>query len=449
MMIRDLDFGSSPALSSLWQDRILRQDRVFALISPVYGDVLAFVAILLLFLISPAVLFQLGYNYEQPGGNPFEKIHPGTVLACLALLMRIAALPHPLGGSLAVLVGYPGLTALACGWLLLLMHIVIVQKAPFTPIIDTFLLPIVLFTLVTILSRDWKPRLALALHLIFSLNALIALAEYLTSWRLTPYVAGALEIETDWRATALLGHPLSNAALTGCYLILLAMGAPLGKGAIRLCLIGLQLLAMVAFGGRAGLVMVLAVLSLIGIGRAFLFLAGRRVSLLGAAGAAIMLAMVPSLLIAAYEAGFLDRLIDRFQNDQGSAQTRLTMFKLFEGFTWRDLIIGPDPSLLDSLRRFHGLEFGIESFWIAFLLSYGIAVSVIFFLALGFFCRELVRRSGAAGAVTLVYFFAVASTSVSLSAKSAILGMLSVMVLILLDPKSEATLYDDRIKMRQ
>ena len=45
--------------------------------------------------------------------------------------------------------------------------------------------------------------------------------EYFTGLRLTPNFQGGEIITYDWRATALFGHPLSNALLTGTYLLVI------------------------------------------------------------------------------------------------------------------------------------------------------------------------------------------------------------------------------------
>ena len=74
------------------------------------------------------------------------------------------------------------------------------------------------------LQQDDKRRAALIIHAILCANALLGLYEYLSGWRLTPYVAGTLLIEVDWRSTALLGHPLANASVTGSYALILGIG---------------------------------------------------------------------------------------------------------------------------------------------------------------------------------------------------------------------------------
>ena len=73
-------------------------------------------------------------------------------------------------------------------------------------------------------------------------------------------------------------------------------------------------------------------------------------------------------LVAAYELGAFDTLTNRLFDDEGSAGTRIEMFELFRYLSVYDLVFGPDPSVLMTWVRLHGLEYGIESFVIAFVL---------------------------------------------------------------------------------
>ena len=77
-------------------------------------------------------------------------------------------------------------------------------------------------------------------------------------------------------------------------------------------------------------------------------------------------------------------------------------------------------------------NYGIESFWIGFIMTNGLAISLVFFAGLAAFCWDLVGVTRAATGLLLFYFFAVASTSVSLSAKTCLFGMFVVLVLTMM-----------------
>lgn len=421
---------SETALSSGGRGRIVPIERGARLAG--FGQWLLLVAILLFFAVSPQVLFVLGLNYEAPGGSALHKVHPGTFVLMAAVLAIALARGNPIGFGAAFLARTPETMPYLFGCGLLLWHIVGVQKVPFTPVIDTFLMPVLLLAAVRSCDATTRSRLGRLLHLLMGLNALVALAEFLTGWRLTPYYAGTVLITDDWRSTALLGHPLGNAAVTGVYVLLLVAGGGGLTPARRSAMLALQMAAVVSFGGRAALVVLLAVLALLAVAGLVRVLRGGRIDLRQAAAAAAILPLLAVLGGALFEAGFFDRLLTRFVSDGGSAGTRLAMFRLFEVVPLKDLLIGPDPAVIETYKIVEGLEFGIESFWVGFVLNYGLIVSLIFFAGLGAFCAALVRIAGPGAVLPLLFFFVVASTSVSISAKSVVLGQITALVLILL-----------------
>ena len=388
-----------------------------------------------LFLVSALTLRQWGFNYESAGGVVFEKIHPATWLIFAALALLLAGLRRPSGFLDAVMRANPGLLVFVIAFVILFQHIVLVQRLAFTPIIDTFLAPLALLLCLARLPSERREFLEKLLHAMMFANAMLGLYEFASGWRLTPFTptASGIEFETDWRSSAFMGHPLTNAMTTGVYALVLAQGggkalAPL----LRPAALVIQLVAMVAFGGRASLVILfgmLGVAALLGAGRLG---RGARVNLvqIGLLFAAIPLAAI--IIDQAIASGFFDRLIERFVDDKGSAKSRVVLVQILNQFSWSELLIGPDPDKLSSLQTLEGVEFGIESFWIGFILAYGGVASFLFFIGLAFFCRELLREAAPGAWLVLVFFFAVATTSVSISAKSLTLAQLVAIVLICL-----------------
>jgi hypothetical protein len=100
-------------------------------------------AVIATFTISPAMLTTWKIHYLTTGGNFYEKFHPATYLAFLAFCLLLIRNNDPIGEinrifSEAKLV----LVYLFC-WLALLVQMLVLER-PFTVIIDTFLLPVVL-----------------------------------------------------------------------------------------------------------------------------------------------------------------------------------------------------------------------------------------------------------------------------------------------------------------
>ena len=264
------------------------------------------------------------------------------------------------------------------------------------------------------------------------LNAVIGIGEFITGERLTPIVASGMVIADDWRSTALLGHPLANASLTGAYLLSLALGGakdlpkPFAAGAFIV-----NAAAMVVFGGRASSVILLVLLGVLAARGGFRILRGERFDKTAVLTALIVIPIVALALTTLVEAGFFDQFLARFIDDKGSAEARVYMFELFQHLSWYELLLAPDPDQMATLKRIYDLDFGIESFWISFVLSYGIIPGLAFFAALFLFCRDVLRSIRPGGIWVFVFFFLVASTSVSLSSKSTVFAELLLMMLVM------------------
>jgi hypothetical protein len=407
-------------------------------------------SIVVFFAISPLVLAKFGINYETSGGSPLAKIHPGTFLAMIALCLRLASSGHPARLLWHLMTRRMGLFLFICSFVVAAIYTVLFLKVPFTPMIDTFFLPILFALLLQDLDERAARLLALVLGVLLFANAAIALAEYLLNWRLVTFdlpegVTGdprrtdlifdwRATLDLEWRATALLGHPLQNGMIIGCFILILACpGAGWIPNGVRFPLLLLELASMVTFGSRVSLSLTLIMGCLLIVRRIAIFLQRRErikrnVSILA-------IVSVPAFAgLCAYlaEAGFFDRLIERFGSDSGSAATRVTMFEMFRPIPIHDLLFGPDQAVIATWQRIEGLEFGIESFWVGMPLIYGLIISAVLIIGLACFCYAIIKMSGRGTALILLAFFLTASTSASLSEKTTALGMVTIMILLFL-----------------
>ncbi len=405
---------------------------LFERAGPALVTLLIFTSVISLFLVSDMALAWFGFNYGETGGTAFEKLHPGTWLALAALLAIGIGRGNPL--RLAdMFTAYRGVTLFLVCWACLVAYVVLISKAPFTPLIDTFFLPAAVVVLIGWLQPSGRRAMALVLHAILIINALLGIHEYVSGWRLTPFLIGSVEMTNDWRSTALLGHPLANAALTGSYMVALACGG--GRDLPRLLrplAMAVCLVSMTAFGGRSSLVAALLLLALAGAARGLAVLRGARLDLLTAGCLFACGPLLAGLVFQIAQTGFFDQFLERFVNDRGSAQARIIMFNLFHILSWNDLLFGPDQSYLNSVQALEGIEFGIENFWIGFMMTHGILMSVFFFAALGIFCKQLVDLTRPAAVMLLIFYFIVASAAVSLSSKTTNFAMFAAMVLTLM-----------------
>jgi hypothetical protein len=227
---------------------------------------LTIAALLVLCAVSPLTLALYGIDYDTAGGSALAKIHPGTYLAVMALAARLCAAPHPVRTLQRLLLADPGLLIYLAALGLLALYVVVIARSPVTPLIDTFLLALILTLLIEGLDERIARLLAIMIVAILAIDAVLAIAEVSTGWRLihisvpegvtsdptrTDLVFDwRADLATDWRATALFGHPLENAMLMGAFLICLASSGTAWLGTrLRLGLGVLAVLAMFAFGG--------------------------------------------------------------------------------------------------------------------------------------------------------------------------------------------------------
>lgn len=391
-----------------------------------------------LFTISPLALVHFGFNYDETGGNPLEKIHPATLIAAAVVLLAAMAARNPLSWLIEHAGRHPLLVIYLGAIVLLIVHSIRVVSLPFTPFFDTFVLPAMVFLLFKDLSDARARHLALVIHVLMIANAFIGIGEFASGVRLTPIVASGVVIEDDWRSTALLGHPLANASLTGSYLLMLALGAGREMPWLaRAVAFVINAAGMVVFGGRAASVLLIALLGLIMALRLIAIVRGAPFDKSTIWKFLVFAPAIALVITVLAEAGFFDQFMGRFIDDKGSADARVEMFELFGFLSWHELLLAPDAQLMETLRFRFGLDFGIESFWISFILSYGLIASLAFFAALFGFSYEIARwvRRGAVWA--FAFFYLVATTSVSLSAKSPLLAIFVLMLLVLLHRPAE------------
>jgi len=348
------------------------------------------VAVTILFTVSGGLLWLVGYNYDGLTGGAAAKIHPSTYLIILIFGWAIFASGDPVGRSVDLANRRPA-TLLMLVVALALFALTAARGATgLAGVVDTFVAPALLVFLLTGADERLFKRLELLLHVVMTANALLGLAEFATKILVFPYRFDGVVFETDTRSSALHGHPLANAMVTACYVMALLAGGRLAP-MVRVGLVGLQLAALVAFGGRTALVLALV----LGAGYAtvsgFARLRQGSVSLPAAALVFMLAGAVPAVIAALISGGFFDALIERFVADGGSANARIEMFELVNAFTLSELIVGPDMDRVETLRRIHGLALGIENPFVRMMLYQGAFVTLIVSVAFILFMFEISR----------------------------------------------------------
>lgn len=396
-----------------------------------------FVIVLLLFTISNLALIELGWQYDDIGGGPIEKLHPASWLAIALFAVHLFKWGNPLTGLIAIFDRHRDLVPFLAGIVFMIIYCAVVLKAPFTIFLETFLAPLMIFLLFEGISDQEGKRLSWLIHFLMMCNAILGIYEFITAYHLTPLVVNGEVLVDEVRSTALLGHPLANAAIAGSYVLMLVLGGRHNlPGILALILFTLNLGSMFVFGGRAATVLVGAGLVLIGIQRLVGIVRGNKIRIHTLRTALIATPVYCLLIAALSEYGFFDAFTERIVDDEGSAGTRVTMFSIFDHVKWSDLIFAPDAKEIGTWASIYGLDYGIENFIVAFILSFGILATIVFLPALLLFCGAVVRALRPKTLWVFAYFFAVAMTSVSLASKSPLLSTILVAMMVLMRRKA-------------
>jgi hypothetical protein len=393
---------------------------------------LMLLAVIATFTLSSSVLTNWKIHYLTAGGNFYEKLHPATYFTLLAFSLLLMRSRGPVGEINRMFSESKLLLAYLLCWLFLLVQVIVLER-PFTVIIDTFLLPILIAMVMWQLSPTQRRPLAWAIHLTILLNVVLGYYEYFSGHRLIPLTLGDVVVMGEWRSAALLGHPLTASGIVGAYVLALALRPAICPPILlRLPLIAFCLGSLMAFGGRTALVTVLGVLGLIGAFEALRLMRGKRTQLPGAILAICVLFAAGAIIFAALDLGIFDKMLLRFSSDKGSALARFATFNLLSHFDWHELILGPNPVRVNALQSQLGLNYGIENFWISAIVQFGLIHTVVLTIGLVCFFVELLRRSSAAVWATVLLIIVIAASSVSFSSKNIQLAQFVILISVLL-----------------
>jgi hypothetical protein len=391
-------------------------------------------AVTILFCVSGGMLWIIGYNYDGLAGSAATKIHPSTYLICLIFAWSVLGCGDPVSRTIHLANRRPGTLLMLLVAVAVLLVTILRDGPGLGGIVDTYIAACLLVLLLADADEATMARLEQLVHLAMAANALMALAEFLLQVRFFPYRFDGIAFETDTRSAALHGHPLSNAMVTACYLMALLNGRRVQPAFLRTALIGLQFAALVVFGGRTALLISLFFGGVYGVAALLRSLQSGRISLLGAAAGCIMAAFIPAAIALLVAAGFFDYLVARFISDGGSANARAEMFTLLGMFSFRELILGPDLELLDSLRRVNGLEWGIENPFIRMTLYQGLIVTALVTVAFGVFMYELARVTRGGLWLPMIVWLVLLNGSESIATKTTLPAQFAVIALCLYRP---------------
>jgi hypothetical protein len=217
----------------------------------------------------------------------------------------------------------------------------------------------------------------------------------------------------EFRSWALLSHPLNNSLITGGLMFLLVYPLSFVK---KYSLIILFFSALLAFGGRVGVVFVALILFL------FLLIDLRKFIFLSASFNARSVISFHFLIIIliffvgiAFYVGLGERVFTGFEFD-GSARTRVDVFYLFDFISLTELLWGVNDKFSLLIEDVVGVS-TIENVWLGWIFQFGIVATVPLILTLINMLFRLGKNIGYLR-IIIVLFLIVCSANNSLATKT-------------------------------
>jgi O-antigen ligase len=386
---------------------------------------LAVLTVLIDYTVSANLLTCLGLPYELDGGNPLEKIHPGSYCAGLAMVARLVAERQPLRRCWSVITHDPELPLFfgAIGFCILYAG-AMTGAGNLITLFDTYLPAGMLAVALCDLSAAERAALRRVLRFLLLVNASIALAEAVCSQHFGATDPSIPELAADFRPTALYDHPLTGAAAT---MIGLFMTPDLKRRPLAgACYAAILTAGLLVFGGRVALAVLIAIV----MARLASVIWGaamrRRLATSYVVALALMLIGAAAVVCVACAAGLGTRLITHLYWDP-SAQARLDQFRILGSLDAGQILLG--TARADLIARIEPLRLGysvdvLENFWLLMFVCLGALCFVPFCAGLAGLAHFLWRRSGSRGRMIVLALFLAASGSNSLGRKSPLLVML-------------------------
>lgn len=382
--------------------------------------------------ISSSMLTHWKIQYVTAGGNFYEKLHPATYFTAAALGLILLRTGNPMHEIVRIAGRSPTILFYLICWVMLLAQTMFLHR-PFTAVVDTFLLPLLLAIVIWETPGSGRRLLVWLLHGLILLNVAIGYYEFLSGHRIIPLTLGNILVVGEWRSAALLGHPLTASGLIAGYVLALLLKPSLcPQPMLRLPLIALCLGSLMAFGGRTALVTTLAVFALSAGFTMLRAIRGERFPLAGLVVAIIVVFVGIATVFTMLNLGLFDKMLLRFSSDKGSALARVATINLLSHFDWNEIIFGPSISRANALQNMLGLDYGIENFWVSSIVQFGLIHTALMTAALVAFFARIYASSDRAVIAQMVLISVIAASSVSFSSKNIQLAQFVLLITLLL-----------------
>lgn len=379
-------------------------------------------------LLSAPTLLRFGIPYDAPFGPVPAKIHPGSYLLLMALVVTLSSHGHPLRVLGRELRRQPLLSSYTTCMVLIFVWAVYrhgTSGAAF--IIEALWMPAVAAYTLSLHDARRHGQTLQVIMVLIGCNAVVAIGESLLKTRLTPLYIGREDAIADYyfRASAFLGHPLANALVTVTLLPAVTM-LP-WKLVWRVALAVALMLSVLAFGGRASLVGGLVVYGAMAAWKLSSDAVHGRYSYLKLTGGLLALMLGATALVGVVAAtGLGERIFQNLQLDN-SAGVRVRVWEAFDHVSTADLLVGVPPARIDDVAVKMGLDplyEAIENYWIYLSLFLGLIGFVPFVVGLACLGFRMWRIATPAMRGAIFLFLVAGSTANTLAAKTVSLSLL-------------------------
>jgi hypothetical protein len=264
-----------------------------------------------------------------------------------------------------------------------------------------------------------------------TLNSAVGIFESATHTRLFNFDPDWEVLNQDYvRASAFLGHPLTNAAFTAVSLfVLLGVRLPTYLKSIIFLIL---LLSLVAFGGRSALGFSLLGLVVLGIREARRYTKSHRLTVMRFIVLISSLLIIPLLFLSLFygilHSGMGERLLAYSSLNDESAEVRLWSLHVFDYMSPTDIVMGVNNDEISSIATHVGVAApttDIENPWILMLLFLGALLFPVWLAGLSCCLWRLMAGAPLPLKFAIIEYFCIASTSNSFGRKDAIYMLLA------------------------
>jgi len=397
---------------------------------------LCMAGVFLLILLSEPLLNALGFDYSgKTGGALYQKIHPGTYVIVISLVVFLWDRDDPIRQYLQTLRQHTIFALALLIHLLLLLYWLAKSPEGVGVLIDTHMTAIICAVVLSYAPQSCCRIIVYGFLALALVNSLTGIMESIFRFRIFTFDADWVVLREEYfRASAFLGHPLNNALFTTIALFV-AMSLRI-SGFLKMFLLLIFLTSLVAFGGRAGFVF--SVLGLIPLAiqmirsvltdprltqsRRFLFMTG--------------ILIVPVLLFGGL---FLvmgspigERLMALSSFTDASAQGRWLAFKAVQFMTTEEIWFGATAERVVEIAYRMSLVFpitDIENPWVMMFMLLGLLAFSVWLVTTLVFAWRLMRGQLLALQLAVLGYFVVASSFNSFGTKNTIYAILVAVVI--------------------